>query len=99
MRQDPVIIRAKRFNVLPYRFLHRGVEQRVRRIERAWDVAGNWRRRPGHFYRVRCHDDQRYDLFHDVELNAWFVARPRWGWGSGLRSTASAKGKLRWTFT
>jgi hypothetical protein len=91
-------MRQKRFDFLPYRFLHRGIEQRVRRVERTWDVGAGWRQRPGHYFRVRCNDDRHYDLFHDVGLNAWFVKRPGLAWGS-LRSTAAAKGKLRWTFT
>ena len=99
MRQEPILIREKRFNLLPYRFLHRGMEQRVRRVERAWDVGARCRQRAGHYFRVRCQDDQLYDLFHDVELNAWFVKAPRFSLGHILRSTASAKGKLRWTFT
>ncbi|MDP9309974.1 MAG: hypothetical protein M3R24_03585 [Chloroflexota bacterium] len=99
MRQEPILIREKRFNLLPYRFLHRGMEQRVRRVEQAWDVGVGWRQRAGHYFRVRCQDDQLYDLFHDVELNAWFVRYPRLFFGQGLRTAASAKGKLRWTFT
>lgn len=97
MRQEPILVREKRFNFLPYRFLHRGTERRVRRVERTWDVAAGWGRRAGHYFRVRCHDDQTYDVFHDVELNAWFVRRPSWFFARGLQN-AAAKGKLRWTF-
>ncbi len=96
MRQEPILVREQRFNFLPYRFLHRGTERRVRQVERAWDVGAGWGRRAGHYFRVRCHDDQTYDVFHDVQLNAWFVKRPRWFLGRGIQS--AAKGKWRWTF-
>ena len=99
MRQEPILIREKRFNLLPYRYLHRGMEQRVRRVEHAWDVGASWGQRAGRYFRVRCQDNQLYDLFHDVELNAWFVKPPRLSVSRSLRSTASAKGKQRWTFT
>jgi hypothetical protein len=93
MGREPILLREKRFNYLPYRFLHRGIERKVRAVEKSWDVA---RRRTGagHYFRVRCDDDTRFDLFHDVELNAWFVDRrgwlQRWTWG---------KERLRWIST
>src|SRR4028118_1019701 len=98
MRHEPILLREKRFNFLPSRFVHRGVEQRVRRVEQSWDVQAGWRRGAGHYFRVRCQNNQSYDVFHDVQLNAWFVKQPV-RFGKGLRSTASTKEKLRWTFT
>lgn len=99
MRHEPILLREKRYNVLPARFLHRGEERRVWRIERAWEVRARRRQPAGHCFRVRCHDGRRYDLFHDVALNAWFVRRGVALWGEIIRNTASAKGKLRWIST
>lgn len=99
MRREPILLQATRFNILPHRFLHRGVEQRVQKVEHTWDVGKGWRQQPGHYFRVRCQDGASYDLFHDVTLNAWFVDRGRWFLRRGLRSTATRKAALRWNFT
>lgn len=98
MRHEPIQLREKRFNWLPYRFMHRGADQRVRRVERSWDVGARGDRGAGHYFRVVCLDGNTYDLFHDVALNAWFVHRPVVLW-SKRSSHAFGKGKLRWNFT
>lgn len=90
-------MQAKRFNILPHRFLHRGISRRVRRVERSWDVSARPWRRPGHYFRVRCHDDTRYDLFHDVALNTWYVKRPRSFAASAAQVKMLGRGRLTWT--
>lgn len=99
MRQELVALREKRYNYFPKRFLHRGVERRVGRVERAWDVgAGRWRR-PGHVFQVQCLDGTRCELFHDVTLNAWYVRATGESVIDLVRRRVFGKGRLRWTFT
>jgi hypothetical protein len=99
MSREPILLREKRYNYLPYRFLHRGVEQRVRRVEQSWEIDARWWRNPGRYFRVQCQNGSVYDLFHDVMLNAWFleqsgVVRSKTKYGDVAR-----KDRLRWTFT
>lgn len=99
MRQEPILLQAKRYTYFPLRFVHRGVERRVWRVERSWDVGAGWRQRPGHVFRVHCQDGTTCDLFHDVTLNAWFVRSAGMVWLNKVRSKTLGKGTLRWTFT
>jgi hypothetical protein len=99
MRQELVLLREKRYNYFPQRFLHRGVDRRVRRVERVWDVGIGWWRRPGHVFRVQCQDGARCDLFHDVALNAWYVRPLDTSRIDLVWRKVIGKGKLRWTFT
>lgn len=75
MQIEPILLREKRFNYLPHRFLHRGIEQRVRSVQRTWDAAASWRRNARHYFEVCCANNQRFRLVHDVTLNAWFAER------------------------
>ncbi len=75
MRVEPIMLREKRFNFLPQRFLYRGTEQQVRRIQRTWDAAATWKRNARHYFEVRCTDDRCFRLVHDIALNAWFAER------------------------
>lgn len=99
MRLEPILLRAKRYNFFPHRFVHRGVEQRVRRVEQIWEIGPGWRRRTGRVYRVTCQDNGRYDVFHDVAINAWFIRHSGVGLLGMMFGKAVDKGKLRWTFT
>lgn len=99
MVREPILLQTKRFNFLPYRFLHRGVERRVRRVDQTWDVGVSWRQRPGRYFRVRCQDGTAWDLFHDVGLNAWYVARRNSLLERLVERVVIGKRKLRWTFT
>jgi hypothetical protein len=74
MEHEPVAVCEKRYNYLPLRFLHRGEERLVWRIEKIWGERATWRRPPRRIYRVRCQDDQVVDLIHDVRLDAWYLA-------------------------
>jgi hypothetical protein len=97
MQRDPILLREKRFNFLPHRFLHRGIERRVRSVERVWSVDRGRRRAAGHYFRVHCQDDAVLHLFHDVALNAWFAERP--GWISNWWPNPGRKDRLRWIST
>lgn len=95
---EPILLRAKRHNFFPHRFVHRGVEQRVRRVEQTWEIGAR-RGRAGRVYRVICQNNSVYDVFHDVTLNAWFVRHAGLGWRNLVSGKTVSKGKLRWTFT
>lgn len=99
MRQEPILMRERRYNYMPLRFLHRGVERRVRRVQRVRGISARWWRRPGHLFRVECQDGAVCELFHDVTLNAWFIRSTRSFIMGVVRSRTFGKGKLRWTFT
>lgn len=75
MRHEPIFLHEKRFNFLPRRFLYRGEERLVRRIEKIWGEGATWRKPPRRFFRVRCQDDQIFNLIHDVRLDAWYLER------------------------
>ena len=75
MRVEPILVREKRFNFLPQRFLYRGTERQVWRVERTWDASATWNRNARHYFDVRCTDDRRFRLVHDVALNAWYAER------------------------
>lgn len=95
MRDEPIVLREKRFNFLPYRFLHRGIERRVQRIEACHDIAAGLVRGEGRVFRVLCQDQTRVDLFHDVTLNAWYLRSVRSGF-SRRRTAGSAGRNMRW---
>lgn len=95
MRQEPILVREKRYNFFPQRFVHQGVERRVVRVESKWAVAQGRRQRAGHYFRVRCYNGAVYRLFHDVQLNAWFVERG-WPWSEWLRNVWQGKAVLTW---
>ncbi|HEY0601821.1 MAG TPA: hypothetical protein VGD58_02865 [Herpetosiphonaceae bacterium] len=99
MRQEPILVQEKRFNLLPYRFLHRGVVRRVQRVERSWDVGARWGRHPGHYFRVRCQDGATCDLFHDVILNMWYIKQTGSVLERAFRNRVLGKGTLKWIFT
>ena len=75
MLQEPIAVNEKRYNYLPMRFTYRGEERRVRRVESVSDQRATWRKAPRRIYRVRCKDDQLFDLIHDVRLDAWYLER------------------------
>ena len=75
MQQEPIYLCEKRYNYLPLRFMYRGQERRVRRVEKSWGEAATWRTPPRRFFRVRCQDDEIVHLIHDVRLDAWYLER------------------------
>ncbi len=75
MRVEPILLREKRFNYLPQRFLFRGAEQQVRNTERTWEVAARRGRNARRYFQVRCANGEMFRLVHDVVLNAWFAER------------------------
>jgi hypothetical protein len=98
MQRDPILLRETRFNYLPARFIDRGMERRVKRVERRWDVRSGWRQPAGRYFRVRCSDGSVCDLFHDVALNAWYIKRGL-PWLGLVASVVFGKAKLRWELT
>jgi hypothetical protein len=99
MRHEPVLMQEKRFNLLPHRFLQRGIVRQVQRVEQAWDVGARWGRHPGHYFRVRCQDGAVCDLFHDVILDAWYVKHTSSMLDRVFQFKVAGKGTLKWTFT
>ena len=75
MQQEPIALCEKRYNFLPQRFMYRGEERKVRRVEKVWAERATWRKPPRQIYRVRCQDNQMFDLVHDVRLDAWYLER------------------------
>ncbi len=75
MQHEPIALCEKRYNYLPLRFMYRGEERRVRRVEKIWAERATWRKPPRQVYRVRCQDDQMFDLIHDTRLDAWYLER------------------------
>lgn len=73
MRHEPISLFEKRHNYLPRRFMYRGQEWLVRRIEKVWDEAATWRNPPRRFFKVRCQDDSVFHLINDVRLDAWYL--------------------------
>lgn len=73
MRAEPIAISEIRFNYLPARFMYRGEERRVRKVEKSWGKAATWLNPPRRFFRVRCQDDQIFNLIHDIQLDAWYL--------------------------
>lgn len=73
MRQEPIALCEKRFNYLPQRFMYRGEERLIRRVEKSWGEAATWRKPARRFFRVRCQDDQIFNLIHDVQLDVWYL--------------------------
>ncbi|GIV97221.1 MAG: hypothetical protein KatS3mg057_1878 [Herpetosiphonaceae bacterium] len=74
-RVEPIDLREKRFNYLPARFMWRGEQHRIRRVERVWSRPGRGARSPRTYFRVRCYNDKVFDIFQDVRLNAWYLER------------------------
>ena len=75
MQIEPIQLTHKRHNYLPMAFLWRGMSHQVARIERVWSREARWARPPRHYFRVRCTNNQVYNIFQDVRLNAWCVER------------------------
>ena len=73
MRAEPIALFEKRYNYQPLRFMYRGEERRVRRVEKSWGESATWRRPPRRYFRVRCQDDQVFHIIHDVQLDAWYL--------------------------
>ncbi len=74
IRAEPIQLLARRHNYFPRRFLWRGQRYDVHAVEEAWTETGWGRRKARHFFRVRCAEG-KFDLYQDVNLNAWYLAR------------------------
>jgi len=76
-RDEAIDVREKRFNYFPQRFVWHGKSYGVQKVERCWTVSGPTRDRPVRhlFFRVRCQDDRRYDIYQDLSANTWHISR------------------------
>src|SRR5262249_16743770 len=72
-RAELVELCARRFAYQPQRFRWHGLLHTVRTIERVWERGGSRKRSPRRYFSVTCHNDQRYTLFQDLQLGAWYV--------------------------
>lgn len=75
-RVEPISLLSRRHNYFPQRFLWRGEQYNVCAVERAWTEIKRGGKVTRHFFRVRCAEG-KFDLYQDVGLNAWYMAR-RW---------------------
>ncbi len=71
-RDEPVCLIRKRFGFLPEAFTWRGRRYDVERVERSWALACNRGRAGRRYFRVRC-SRGTFDLYHDLQANAWGV--------------------------
>ncbi|MGE5140028.1 MAG: hypothetical protein ACM3JD_11240 [Rudaea sp.] len=69
--REAVEIQEKRFGYFPKRFRWRGHVYDVEQVERCWTTMKS---SPSLCFRVRC-SEGRFDLFQDVHMNSWEVAR------------------------
>lgn len=70
-RKEPIQVLSRRHNYFPKRFVWRGQQYDIYRVERAWtDMKGRGGR---NFFRVRCPEGV-FDIFQDAALNAWYLA-------------------------
>jgi hypothetical protein len=69
--REAVEMQEKRFGYFPKRFRWRGRIYQVEAVERCWTSA---RRNFCLCFRVRCREGQ-FELFQDVRLGSWEVAR------------------------
>jgi len=72
-RIEPIELREKRFNFLPACFISHGEPHRIWRVEEIWSRPARWRRPPRNYFRVRCVDNQVYQIVQDLRINAWYV--------------------------
>jgi hypothetical protein len=74
VRPEPIELLARRHNYFPRRFMWRGHRYDVHAVEEAWTETHRGGRDARHFFRVRCAEG-KFDLFQDINLNAWYLAR------------------------
>lgn len=75
-RVEAVEVCARRFFYQPLCFRRRGVVHRVYRIERVWERTARPHQSARRYFTVCCEDGQRYTLFHDLEINTWYIVCP-----------------------
>lgn len=80
LRPIPVVVRGG----VPAGFRWCGVEYRVREVLVAWHLRDRWwvpldethfnrAESDRHYYRVRCPDEQVFDLYHDLANGLWVL--------------------------
>ncbi|MDY0019486.1 MAG: hypothetical protein RBT47_05730 [Anaerolineae bacterium] len=73
-RVEPIRLLSRRHNYFPQRFLWRGVQYDIYAVVRAWTEIKRGGTLIRHFFRVKCLEGT-FDLYQDVTLNAWYMAR------------------------
>lgn len=73
-RVEPIRLLSRRHNYFPQRFLWRGEQYDIYAVVRAWTEIKRGGTLIRHFFRVKCLEGT-FDLYQDVTLNAWYMAR------------------------
>jgi hypothetical protein len=75
---DAIKIKEKRFGYFPQRFLWRGRDYLVHRVESCWTVkrGGLFGRVERLCFRVHCREGV-FDVYQDVRGNTWHIQKPR----------------------
>jgi hypothetical protein len=71
---EPILMKSKRFGFFPKTFLWHGRRYQVKRVERAWTVSKNGRRRRVERRCFRVHTAEGvFDLYQDLTANTWHL--------------------------
>lgn len=73
-RVEPIRLLSRRHNYFPQRFLWRGEQYDIYAVVRAWTEIKRGGTLIRHFFRVQCLEGT-FELYQDVTLNAWYMAR------------------------
>jgi hypothetical protein len=73
-REEPIALLARRHNYFPRRFMWRGERYDVHAVEEAWTEVKRGGKVARHFFRVKTAEGT-FDLYQDIHLNAWYMAR------------------------
>jgi hypothetical protein len=75
---EPIALLELRYNYQPRAFRWRGMTHAIYQVERRWaEVALPWRPAQRQYWRVRCQDGRRYDIYQDLRANTWHLAAIR----------------------
>ena len=75
---EPIALLELRYNYQPRTFRWRGMTHAINLVERRWADAGlPWRPADRQYWRVRCQDGRRYDIYQDLRANTWHLAAIR----------------------
>lgn len=75
---EAIEVLQRQFQWFPQVFRWRGRRYQVEAVEQCWTVSrSGWRRRvKGHYFELRCAEG-RFEVFQDVESNAWRLRRAK----------------------
>ncbi len=69
---EPIALLSRRHNYFPKRFMWRGKKYNVYAVEEAWTEMRRGGKNAHHYFRVKC-PEGTFDLYQDVNLNAWYM--------------------------